>query len=449
MESEVDQQVTLSNKITVQHRLRLFETNGHPPSTSQKQCVFPSNGYKVHNHQLLTMNKHDNPEQRRRRLYRVALNVFNKKPDRGIQLLIDWRFVDDHPVAIAKFILTRRGLGKKMIGEFLGTLRSEFHAAVLRAVLSEIEMRSQEIDEALREMIHFFQLPSEAQKIDYIMQAFAHRYYVCNEYKLSTEVTTDAIYVLSFAIIMLNTDLHSPSIKSTQRMTVGQFLKNTWNAFDTHVFDEETLTGIYDRIKKAELKTGNDHVSQVAKVEQTIIGRDKPRLIEQHRRLICYCRVNEIASTTKKQALSAHQREIFLFNDMILITKSVTNRRKDTAQYVLKHWAALLGLKIEEFDGGELFPFAMRVVFPDHQTTFLLNAKNATDRVRFIIDVKESVAECEENEKIRLSFELDRQARREAVRTPSDSSSLDTTDNDSKNKSNSTNSSLRQTIRQM
>lgn len=57
-----------------------------------------------------------------------------------------------------------------MIGEFLSTLRSELHSAILRAVLSEIEMRGQEIDEALRAMIHYFQLPTEAQKIDYTMQ---------------------------------------------------------------------------------------------------------------------------------------------------------------------------------------------------------------------------------------------------------------------------------------
>lgn len=85
-------------------------------------------------------------------------------------MLIDWRYVDSHPVAIAKFILSRRGLSKKMIGEFLGTLRSELHAAVLRAVFSEIEIKGQEVDEALRTMIYFFQLPTEAQKIDYILQ---------------------------------------------------------------------------------------------------------------------------------------------------------------------------------------------------------------------------------------------------------------------------------------
>lgn len=139
------------------------------------------------------------------------------------------------------------------------------------------------------------------------------------------------------------------------------------------------MTGIYERIKKAEICPGNDHVTQVSKVEQTISGREKPRLTEQHRRLICYCRVNEVASATKKQALSAHQREIFLFNDMILITKSSNNRRKDTAQYVLRNWTPLLGLVIEEFE-SDLFPHCMQLTFPNKTTKFLLNAKNPNDR---------------------------------------------------------------------
>lgn len=140
------------------------------------------------------------------------------------------------------------------------------------------------------------------------------------------------------------------------------------------------MVGIYERIKRQEIRPGNDHVTQVSKVEQTIIsgGSDKPRLTEQHRRLICYCRVNEIASPNKKQTPSAHQREIFLFNDLVLITKAA--RRKDTAQYVLRHWSLLLGLSIEEFDGGELFPYAMKITFPSKEGFFLLNAKNAADR---------------------------------------------------------------------
>lgn len=106
----------------------------------------------------------------RRRHYRIALNFFNKKPDRGLKLLIDWGFVDDDPYQIAKFITSRRGLSKQMTGEFLGTLRSSFHAAILQNVLSLINMENAGIDSALRTMLHYFRLPSEAQKIDYVMQ---------------------------------------------------------------------------------------------------------------------------------------------------------------------------------------------------------------------------------------------------------------------------------------
>ncbi len=67
----------------------------------------------------------------RKRQYRVALNFFNKKPDRGMQFLIDFGFVDSDPSAVAKFLMSRRGLSKQMIGEFLGNLQSPFNSAVL------------------------------------------------------------------------------------------------------------------------------------------------------------------------------------------------------------------------------------------------------------------------------------------------------------------------------
>lgn len=50
-------------------------------------------------------------------------------------------------------------------------------------------------------------LPGEAQKIDRIMEAFAARYCACNP---NAFPTTDGAYLLSFAIIMLNTDAHNP-----------------------------------------------------------------------------------------------------------------------------------------------------------------------------------------------------------------------------------------------
>lgn len=39
----------------------------------------------------------------------------------------------------------------------------------------------------------------------------------------------------------------------------------------------ETLIGIYERIRKRELKTNEDHVSQVQKVEKLIVGKKPVR----------------------------------------------------------------------------------------------------------------------------------------------------------------------------
>lgn len=102
----------------------------------------------------------------------IKCQVF-RKPDRGLQLLINWGFVDSNPQAIAKLFLGRRGLSKQMIGEFLGTLHSSFHASVLDYFISEIDMFDMEIDVALRHMLSYFRLPGEAQKIDHIMQVDA------------------------------------------------------------------------------------------------------------------------------------------------------------------------------------------------------------------------------------------------------------------------------------
>ena len=42
---------------------------------------------------------------------------------------------------------------------------------------------------------------------------------------------------------------------------------------DGQDLDRDLLQGIYDRIKAQEFRPGVDHVSQVAKVEQSIVGK--------------------------------------------------------------------------------------------------------------------------------------------------------------------------------
>lgn len=72
-----------------------------------------------------------------------------------------------------------------------------------------------------RQFLWSFRLPGEAQKIDRMMECFAKRYCDCQG-ENNIFQNSDTCYVLSFAIIMLNTSLHNPSVK--EKPTVEQFI---------------------------------------------------------------------------------------------------------------------------------------------------------------------------------------------------------------------------------
>lgn len=83
----------------------------------------------------------------------------------------------------------------------------------------------------------------------------------------------DTIFILAFAIILLNTDMYSPNVKPERKMKLEDFVKNLRGVDDGEDIPRETLIGIYERIRKRELKTNEDHVSQVQKVEKLIVGK--------------------------------------------------------------------------------------------------------------------------------------------------------------------------------
>uniref|UniRef100_A0A1I7YFG3 SEC7 domain-containing protein n=1 Tax=Steinernema glaseri TaxID=37863 RepID=A0A1I7YFG3_9BILA len=347
-------------------------------------------------------------DQQRRRYYRIALNFFNKKPDRGIQMLINWGFIENNPVAIAKLLTERRGLSKQMIGEFIGTLHSAFHADVLHSFVAEVDMRDMEIDIALRQTLMYFRLPGEAQKIDRIMQVFSQRYCKCNPSSSAVQCGPDAIYILAFAIIMLNTDLHSPSVKQANKMKMEDFIKNIQGTKDGLLLERDLLVGIYERIRETPFVQGEDHVNQVSAIDKRLVGKDKPKLAEAYRRLICSCRFYQIADVNKKQSADAHQREVYLFNDMIVIAKLLNKKKGNASPCTLKHWSSTVDMKIEPFR-TQHYKHGLLISCPGGMQ-ILLNSRSDDDRYRFLADARESAAESTEMEQIRIEMELDKQS---------------------------------------
>ncbi|VDM63672.1 unnamed protein product [Angiostrongylus costaricensis] len=370
---------------------------------------------------------------KRKRQYRIALNFFNKKPERGVQLLTAWRFVDDSAESLANLLFGRRGLSKQMIGEYISTLHSTFHACVLKYFIGLIDVRGMEVDVALRKAMQYFLLPKEVEKIDKVIQEFAQHYAKCNPKEIKRfRGGWDTIHMIAFAVIMLNTDLHSPNLKSSQRMQMEQFIHNLRGQDkirgekDGADIDRACLQGIYERIRVHEIRPGDDHVAQVARVDAAFVGRDKPRLTETQRRLVCYCRLQQVLDPLRKQSAGSHERDVFLFNDMLV----AINKRRSSSRtsYTLKHWMPLLGASVHEFKSNS-YEFGLTITPPAPDSNPLhFNARNYDDRCRFVADVVESIRESCQMEEVRLELEMERHSLRNDNQRDSGLPELDGTD---------------------
>jgi hypothetical protein len=65
----------------------------------------------------------------------------------------------------------------------------------------------------------------ESQEIDRIIECFAQRWCICNLNHGLKHV--DVVHALVYALLLLNTDLHSTNIPTSQKMTKEQFIQNT------------------------------------------------------------------------------------------------------------------------------------------------------------------------------------------------------------------------------
>ena len=94
---------------------------------------------------------------------------------------------------------------------------------------------------------------------------------------------------------------------------------------------------------------------QVAKVDETISGGGKSRrpLAEHFRRLVCFCRLTEVpdlkaASSSNKDG-TKHQRGVFLFNDVLVVTKSVASAKASKARHQYRLALQLADLRVNVF----------------------------------------------------------------------------------------------------
>lgn len=150
--------------------------------------------YSMEQHeQLATPTNYKVSETIRKRQYRVGLNLFNKKPEKGIAYLIRRGFLENTPQGVARFLISRKGLSRQMIGEYLGNLQNSFNMAVLECFAGELDLSGMQVDVALRKFQAYFRMPGEAQKIERLMEIFSQRYCQCNSDVIARLRSSDTV----------------------------------------------------------------------------------------------------------------------------------------------------------------------------------------------------------------------------------------------------------------
>lgn len=133
-----------------------------------------------------------------------------------------------------------------------GTVR--FHQQMLKGFLNCFNFRGKALLRSIRELVFQVRLPGEAQKIDRIMQEFAIQWYSSNKgapKEINPFSTEDAAFILSFSIIMLNTDLHSKQVLN--KLTKGAFISMNRGIDAGADVDEAYLSHVYDEVKDSQI----------------------------------------------------------------------------------------------------------------------------------------------------------------------------------------------------
>jgi brefeldin A-resistance guanine nucleotide exchange factor 1 len=198
-------------------------------------------------------------KQKKHSLSKVA-EAFNaepmKKEWRALAASLDLLSNIDDPKQISHVLYTAPELDKVELGLYLSKGPEDkypLEASVRTRFLEHFDFSNLTFAAALRKFLSKFRLPGEAQCIDRLMEAFSKELFQ-QQGESTFFKNADAVYVLAFSTIMLNTDLHNPTIKQEARMTLDQFIRNNRGINGGEDLPADYLTTLYEQIKDVQIQ---------------------------------------------------------------------------------------------------------------------------------------------------------------------------------------------------
>jgi len=303
----------------------IVNNNNNDINKSEGQGTDSLNPSKIrveNNHQTIASSLRHLKHQKR--MAKEAARLFNIKPSSGIRFLSESKIFSTElvtPCNVAAFLRNGvvLGLDKKAIGEYLGEAgktpaaggisqppnweRDRFHAETLTEYCSTFSFEDQTLLDGLRMFLAAFRLPGEAQQIDRILQAFSECCgKMCAEahqrrlslFSPDEKKASDAAYLLSFSIIMLNTDLHNVNIRKDRKMKLQDFIRNN-SDYGRDITDpgkelpSEYLQSIYESIKDDQIRTESEGADGIMTFDRwkDMLNRGKNMSLNDNLKLDC------------------------------------------------------------------------------------------------------------------------------------------------------------------
>ncbi|KAG0502280.1 hypothetical protein HPP92_002352 [Vanilla planifolia] len=175
----------------------------------------------------------------------IAASHYNRDEKKGMDYLKICRLVPNppEPKSVACFFRYTPVLDKNKIGDYLGD-PDEFNIEVLKGFTETFDFAGVILDTALRTFLETFRLPGESQKIQRILEAFSERFY--EQQSSDIFASKDAVFILCYSLIMLNTDQHNPQVK--KKMTEEEFIRNNRAINGGNDLPREYLSGLFHSI---------------------------------------------------------------------------------------------------------------------------------------------------------------------------------------------------------
>lgn len=201
----------------------------------------------------------------RKKAFIKCTELFNKKAARGVEALYKESFLKDptDKKELAQFFFEKSTrLNKKVLGVYLSEPANK---DLLKEFMHLFDFSGLRVDEGLRIMLKAFRLPGESQQIERVVETFADAF-VASQNSLDGGVLhlqdgqepvvldSGAVFLLSFSIIMLNTDLHNPQIK--RHMDLNDYERNVSGV---HSFPRWYLETMYNSIRDREIVMPEEH----------------------------------------------------------------------------------------------------------------------------------------------------------------------------------------------